>query len=128
VTAQRVCSVADVPDDVPLRVDVQTTAGDTVPVAVARDTGGELHAVSDICSHEDVSLSEGEVDDCSIECWLHGSRFDLRTGQPTGLPATRPIPVYRLTVEGDDVYVDVSTDAPGSSTKPADQHATSKES
>jgi 3-phenylpropionate/trans-cinnamate dioxygenase ferredoxin subunit len=128
VTAQRVCSVSDVPDDVALRVDVPTPAGDTVPVAVARDSDGGLHAVSDICSHQDVSLSEGEVDDCSIECWLHGSRFDLRTGEPIGLPATRPIPVYRLTVEGDDVYVDVSTDVPSGARTPADRHATSKES
>ena len=119
--------MSDVPDDVALRVEVTTPGGDTVPVAVARDSDGELHAVSDICSHQDVSLSEGEVDDCAIECWLHGSRFDLRTGEPTGLPATRPIPVYRLAVEGDDVFVDVSTDGVPTAT-PADHHATSKES
>ena len=80
--------------------------------------------VSDICSHQDVSLSEGEVDDCAIECWLHGSRFDLRTGAPSALPATRPIPVYRLEVRADDVWVDVSTGAG----VPADEAATSKES
>jgi 3-phenylpropionate/trans-cinnamate dioxygenase ferredoxin subunit len=116
VTAQRVCSVDDVPEAGVLRVDVATPAGDTVPVAVARDEDGELHAVSDICSHQDVSLSEGEVDDCAIECWLHGSRFDLRTGAPSGLPATRPIPVYRLTVEGDDVLVDVAADVASATT------------
>ncbi|MFC5999452.1 non-heme iron oxygenase ferredoxin subunit [Quadrisphaera sp. GCM10027208] len=108
MSAQRVCSVTDVPADTNvLRVEVPGPAG-TVPVAVVRDEHGDLHAVSDICSHQDVSLSEGEVDDCTIECWLHGSRFDLRTGRPTALPATRPIPVYRLTVEGEDVLVDVT--------------------
>jgi 3-phenylpropionate/trans-cinnamate dioxygenase ferredoxin subunit len=122
VTAQRVCSLADVPEEGALRVDVRTPAGDTVPVAVVRDSEGHLHAVSDICSHQDVSLSEGEVEDCTIECWLHGSAFDLRTGEPTALPATKPIPVYRLVVEGDDVLVDVSSD------QPADQHVSSKES
>ena len=53
-------------------------------------------------------LSEGDVEDCEIECWLHGSRFDLRTGKPTGLPATEPVAVYPVTVEGDDVLVDVT--------------------
>jgi 3-phenylpropionate/trans-cinnamate dioxygenase ferredoxin subunit len=121
VSAQRVCSVNDIPASGVLRVEVVTPAGDRIPVAVARDEDGELHAVSDICSHQDVSLSEGEVDDCTIECWLHGSAFNLRTGEPTSLPATRPIPVYRLSVDGDDVLVDVTADA----STPADQHATS---
>ena len=126
MSAHRVCSVQDIPADTNvLRVDVPTPGGDTVPVAIARDSGGELHAVSDICSHQDVSLSEGEVDDCSIECWLHGSRFDLRTGEPSALPATRPIPVYRLTVDGEDVLVDVSTDE--ASNAAAGSTATTKE-
>ena len=49
------------------------------------------------------------MEDCEIECWLHGSRFDLRTGKPTGLPATEPVAVYPVTVQGDDVLVDVHT-------------------
>ncbi len=110
MTAQRVCAVADVPE---LGVLAVTVEGE--PVAVVRDEHGELHAISDVCSHQDVALSEGEVDDCSIECWLHGSRFDLRTGAPTGLPAVRPVPVYHLSVEGDDVLVDVHTPAHASS-------------
>ena len=60
-----------------------------------RDENGEVHAIHDICSHADVALSEGEVDGCTIECWLHGSRFDLRTGEPTGPPAVSAVPVYR---------------------------------
>jgi 3-phenylpropionate/trans-cinnamate dioxygenase ferredoxin subunit len=52
-----------------------------------------------------VPLSDGDVEDCTVECWLHGSRFDLRTGKPTGLPATVPVPVYAVRVEGDDVLV-----------------------
>jgi 3-phenylpropionate/trans-cinnamate dioxygenase ferredoxin component len=79
---------------------------DGVPVALVR-TEGQVFAVSDVCSHADVSLSEGEVDGCTLECWLHGSRFDLRTGQPTGLPATVAVPVYPVTIEGsgDDAVV-----------------------
>ena len=77
-------------------------------VAIARD-GDELFAVEDICSHAAVALSEGEVEDCTVECWLHGSRFDLRTGKPTGLPATEPVSTFPVEVRGTDVYVDVTT-------------------
>jgi 3-phenylpropionate/trans-cinnamate dioxygenase ferredoxin subunit len=68
-----------------------------------------FYAVGDTCSHEDYSLSEGEVlaDACEIECWKHGSMFDLRTGEPRSLPATKPVPVYRVAVEGDDVVVEL---------------------
>ena len=75
------------------------------PVAVVRDEDGDVHAVDDTCSHANVSLAEGEVDGCTIECWLHGSRFDLRTGKPTGMPATEPVPVYPVKIEDDDVLV-----------------------
>ena len=95
----RACSLNDVPDEGALRVQL-----DGKPICIARSQG-EVFAISDICSHADVSLSEGEVEDGTIECWLHGSRFDLRTGEPTGLPATRPVATYPVTVEGDDVLV-----------------------
>jgi 3-phenylpropionate/trans-cinnamate dioxygenase ferredoxin subunit len=64
-----------------------------------------VFALEDVCSHEEIPLSEGEIDGTTIECWLHGSRFDLHTGQPTGLPATRPVPTYPTRIEGGDVYV-----------------------
>jgi 3-phenylpropionate/trans-cinnamate dioxygenase ferredoxin subunit len=101
---QRACALAEIPEVGALRVVVDGT-----PVAVVRDADGHLHAVGDTCSHAEVSLAEGEVEDCSIECWLHGSRFDLVTGQPTSLPAILPIPVYPLIVDGDDVLVDVTS-------------------
>ncbi len=99
MTFRRACAVSDVPDEGALRV----TMGGR-PVCVAR-SGGEVYAIHDVCSHAEVALSEGEVEDGTIECWLHGSRFDLRTGKPTGLPATRPVPVYPVRVDGDDVLV-----------------------
>ncbi len=77
------------------------------PVCVVRTAEG-VHAVSDTCSHAEVSLSEGEVEGTTIECWLHGSRFDLLTGRPTGLPATEPVPVFDIIIEGDDVVIDDS--------------------
>ncbi|GAC1610410.1 MAG: non-heme iron oxygenase ferredoxin subunit [Mycobacteriales bacterium] len=95
----RACSIDDVPDEGAIRVCL-----DGKPICIARSQG-EFFALSDICSHADVALSEGDVEDGTIECWLHGSRFDLRTGAPTGLPATKPVATYPVTVEGDDVLV-----------------------
>ena len=95
----KACSLSDVPDEGAIRVEL-----DGKPICIAR-SGGEVFAISDICSHADVALSEGDVEDGKIECWLHGSLFDLRTGEPSGLPATRPVPTYPVTVEGDDVLV-----------------------
>jgi 3-phenylpropionate/trans-cinnamate dioxygenase ferredoxin component len=67
----------------------------------------EFYAIGDRCSHAEASLSEGEVweDEREIECPQHGALFDLRTGEPKTLPATRPVPVYDVVVEGDDVKV-----------------------
>jgi 3-phenylpropionate/trans-cinnamate dioxygenase ferredoxin subunit len=95
----RACSLSELGDESALRVEL---AGQ--PVCIAR-SNGEVFAISDVCSHADVALSEGDVEDGHIECWLHGSLFDLRTGKPTGLPATRPVPTFPVTVEGDDVLV-----------------------
>ena len=99
----RVCSVDDLPEVGAVAADVDGTL-----VAIVRDSAGDIHAVDDTCSHANVSLSEGEVEDCSIECWLHGSRFDLRTGKPTGLPAITPIAVYPVKIDGGDVFVSVT--------------------
>ncbi len=110
MSAQQVCKLDDVPVPGALGVIV-----DGIPVAIVRDDDGGVHAVRDICSHADVALSEGEVDGCTIECWLHGSRFDLRTGEPTGPPAVTSIPVYQVDVEGEGdeavVVVDVTVNA-----------------
>ena len=95
----RACSVSDLPEEGAISVVL-----DGKPIDIAR-SNGEIFAIADICSHADVALSEGDVEDCAIECWLHGSRFDLRTGKPTGLPATKAVATYSVTVEGDDVLV-----------------------
>lgn len=99
----RACSLSELPEEGALRVVL-----DGVPICLAR-SGGEVFAVSDICSHADVSLSEGDVEDGTVECWLHGSRFDLRTGAPTGLPATTSVATYPVTIEGDNVLVAVAS-------------------
>ncbi|MCW2781473.1 MAG: 2Fe-2S ferredoxin [Marmoricola sp.] len=104
---ERACAIAEVEADEALPV----TIGD-MEVAVARN-GDEFFAIQDLCSHAAVRLSEGEVEDCQIECFLHGSRFDLRTGKPTSFPATEPVALFPIEVRGDDVYVDVTTSLNG---------------
>jgi 3-phenylpropionate/trans-cinnamate dioxygenase ferredoxin component len=88
-------------DDTPMHVEVGRT-----PICLVR-TQGEVMAVLDVCSHAEVALSDGDVEQGTVECWLHGSRFDLRTGKPTGLPATEAVPVFPVRVDGDDIYVAV---------------------
>ncbi len=102
MTFQRACAVADVPPGTALAASV-----DGVAVAVVRDED-DWYAIYDECSHASIALSEGEVEGDQIECWLHGSMFDLRTGKPTNLPATEPVAIYPVKVEGDDVLVDVN--------------------
>ena len=109
---QRLCSLTDVKEPGSLRVELEDARGPEA-IAVVRFEG-EVFAIDDVCSHAEVPLSEGDVEEFqgapTIECWLHGSCFDLRTGEPTNLPATEPVSVYPVRVEGEDVYVDVSID------------------
>ena len=103
MTFVRACSLDEVPADEALGVTVGA-----YDVAVARN-GDEVFALQNECSHAAVALSEGDVADCQIECWLHGSMFDLRTGKPTNLPATEPVATFPIDVRGTDVYVDTET-------------------
>ncbi len=100
---ERACAFDDIPADEALGVTVGA-----YDVAIARHDD-EVFAVQDQCSHAAVPLSEGEVEDCTVECWLHGSRFDLRSGKPTGLPATEPVATFPVEVRPDGVYVDTTT-------------------
>ena len=68
--------------------------------------GDEVFAIDDTCSHSDASLSEGDVTDFKIECWLHGAEFDLRTGEALTPPAVAPVKIYPVTVDGDSVTVE----------------------
>jgi 3-phenylpropionate/trans-cinnamate dioxygenase ferredoxin subunit len=104
MTYEHACALDAVPTGGVVAVDVGGTE-----VAIVR-TLDEVYAIRDECSHAAIALSEGDVntDACEIECWLHGSRFDLRSGKPTGLPAYEPVPVYPCKVEGGVVVVDVA--------------------
>jgi len=80
-----------------------------VAVCVVR-IGDDVYAIGDRCTHANVSLSEGDIDeeDRMIECWKHGSAFSLEDGSPQSLPATTAVPVYDVVVKGDEVVVTVS--------------------
>lgn len=99
-----VLALKDLPPGTATRVEVEG-----VEVCLVH-TEGRVYAIDDVCSHAEVSLSEGEVEGCFIECWLHGSRFDLRTGEPTGPPAIAPVPTYSVRVDGEgaDAVINVA--------------------
>jgi 3-phenylpropionate/trans-cinnamate dioxygenase ferredoxin subunit len=69
-------------------------------IALVRCADG-VFAIGNRCSHADVDLSEGEVEGCALECWLHGSQFDLKTGKPLTPPAVQPVPTYAVVIEGE---------------------------
>ncbi len=104
MTEVRVCGVDDVDPGSARRVDV-----DGYRLCVVR-IGDDWYAIGDRCTHQDISLAEGEVheDELEIECWKHGSCFSLVTGEPSSLPATKATPVYAVRVDEGDVYVEVS--------------------
>jgi len=90
-------------DTLPRDRGVRVTLGDD-RIAMFR-IGDEVFAVGDRCSHAEASLAEGEVFDYEVECPRHGSAFDLRTGKPLALPATKPVPIYEVAIEDGVVYL-----------------------
>jgi 3-phenylpropionate/trans-cinnamate dioxygenase ferredoxin component len=99
-----VLTLAELPDGAVAAVDVPGVGR----VAVF-NVAGELHAVEDRCSHQQAWLSDGFVEeaDCTVECPLHASAFDLRTGAPTGPPAVTPVRVFAVEVVDGVVRVTV---------------------
>ncbi len=99
----RVCALEDVAKGSAISAEIDGT-----PIAVVHADDDNVYAVHDQCSHATVALSEGEIDGCTLECWLHGSRFDLRTGRPTGLPATEPVATFPVEVRDGDTWIDLN--------------------
>jgi len=99
----RLCALDELLDGGARRFDV-----DKHRIAVVR-IDDAVYAIGDRCTHQDISLSEGEVHvaECQLECWKHGSTFSLKTGRPDTLPATKPVPVFEVRVTGGDVFVKV---------------------
>jgi 3-phenylpropionate/trans-cinnamate dioxygenase ferredoxin component len=103
MAASKVCALDELEPNAARKVVV-----DGVPIAVVLDSAGDVHALGDVCTHGDISLSEGFVEDDTLECWAHGSKFELTTGKPRTLPAYEPVPVYVVTITDGDVYIDPS--------------------
>lgn len=99
----RVGALTELADESAARLDLDDGA-----ICVAR-SNGKVYAVKDECSHGQVPLSEGEVEDGLVECWMHGSRFDLATGAPTGPPALTPVRVYPVRVV--DGFIEIQLQA-----------------
>jgi 3-phenylpropionate/trans-cinnamate dioxygenase ferredoxin subunit len=98
MSAERVCTVAELETNVAFRAVIDGTA-----IVVVKDSAGAIHAIGDNCSHGDISLAEGFVEDADIECWAHGSKFSLTTGKPLNLPAYEPVPVFTVVIDADGV-------------------------
>ena len=99
--AVRICAVEDVKPGNALRVTIENH-----PIALVRLEDGNFRAIDDKCSHGEISLSEGFVEDETLECWAHGAKFDLNTGAPLTLPAYEAVNTYEVLVENDDVFIE----------------------
>jgi 3-phenylpropionate/trans-cinnamate dioxygenase ferredoxin subunit len=100
----KICDLSGLPPGQAVRV----VAGDVPPIAVF-NTGAEILAVDDTCTHQDASLADGWLEGDTVECPLHATCFDLRTGQPSGPPAKRPVRTHPVLVADGVIYVVPST-------------------
>lgn len=103
--AVRICALEDIKPGKALRVKIGENA-----VALIRTPSGAVKALDDKCSHGEISLSEGFVDEETIECWAHGAKFSLETGKPLSLPAYEPVATYEVLIEDGDIYLEIETD------------------
>ena len=104
MSAQKVFPLSELAPDAAKRVVL-----DGIAIAVVLDSTGTVHAIGDTCTHGDISLSEGFVEDDTLECWAHGSKFELTTGKPLSLPAYEPVPVFAVEVIDGDIWIDPAT-------------------
>lgn len=102
--ALRICAESDLKPGKALRIKVGDLA-----IALVRNNQGEVFALGDKCSHGEISLSEGFVDDQTIECWAHGAKFSLATGKPLSLPAYEPVPTFEVILENGDIFLEIES-------------------
>lgn len=98
-----ICPLAAIPRGEGLRIDTIEP-----PIAVFHTDTGDVFAIDDTCTHQDASLADGWLEGCEVECPLHASKFDLRTGKVDAPPAKRPVRVHRVTVTDNEIYVELS--------------------
>ena len=97
----KICDLTDLEEAAPRRIEIE---GKKLSIVLLNE---RIYALDDTCSHEDVSLSEGEVDidECALECWKHGSLFSLETGEALSLPATKSVKTYDVRIVDNDVVL-----------------------
>ena len=100
--AVRICAVDDIKPGKAIRVKVGELA-----VAIVKTKTGDIRALDDKCSHGEISLSEGFVDNETIECWAHGAKFSLETGAALTLPAFEPVAVYEVIIDNGDIFLEI---------------------
>ena len=100
--AIKICKVSDVPIGKAIRVKIGDDA-----IAIVHTPNGDVKAINDKCSHGEISLSEGFVDNETIECWAHGAKFDLNTGKPLSLPAYEPVATYEVLIDNGDIFLEI---------------------
>ncbi|MBC7518329.1 MAG: bifunctional 3-phenylpropionate/cinnamic acid dioxygenase ferredoxin subunit [Microbacteriaceae bacterium] len=103
----RICSLAELARGEALRFD-----GVSPPIAVFHTEDGQVFAIDDTCTHQDASLADGWVEGCEVECPLHASRFDLRTGAVDAPPAKRGVRSHSVTLQDGEIHVTLSEDVP----------------
>ena len=103
--AIRICAVDDIKPGKAIRVKIGETA-----IAVVKTKAGEIHALDDKCSHGEISLSEGFIDNETIECWAHGAKFSLATGEALTLPAFEPVAVYEVIIDNGDIFIEIDAE------------------
>jgi 3-phenylpropionate/trans-cinnamate dioxygenase ferredoxin subunit len=103
--AIRICAVDDIKPGKAIRVKIGENA-----IAVVKTKAGEIRALDDKCSHGEISLSEGFVDNETIECWAHGAKFSLETGAALTLPAFEPVAVYEVIIDNGDIFIDIDAE------------------
>jgi 3-phenylpropionate/trans-cinnamate dioxygenase ferredoxin subunit len=103
--AIRICAVEDIKLGKAIRVKVGEEA-----IAIVRTKAGEIKAINDKCSHGEISLSEGFIDNETIECWAHGAKFSLATGEALTLPAFEPVAVYEVLIDNGDIYLEIDAE------------------
>jgi 3-phenylpropionate/trans-cinnamate dioxygenase ferredoxin component len=103
--AVRICAVEDIKKGKAIRVKIGEEA-----IAIVRTKADQVYALDDKCSHGEISLSEGFVDNETIECWAHGAKFSLETGEALTLPAYEPVAKYEVIIDNGDIFLEIDAD------------------
>ena len=110
--AIRICPLAEIALGEAIRVDTDELDGLCPPIAVFRTDDDQVLAIDDTCTHQDASLADGWLEGCEVECPLHASRFDLRTGEVDAPPAKVGVRTHGVEIADGDIWVTLSTEPP----------------